>query len=468
MLFHEFLQDKSVTLLGLGRSSVAAARLLKVRGAHPFVSDAGQGAALEPYASQLEALGISYELGGHGKAALREAQMLVLSPGVPAGLPILEAPRDAGTPIIGELELASRLYTGTIFAITGTNGKTTTTRLLHHMIQTTGNDVALAGNNETPFSEVVLSEAPPPYVVLEVSSYQLETTQEFHPHYAAVLNLTPDHLGRHGDFAGYAAVKKRLFLEQRPEDYAVLNLDDPVVRDMASATRAQVGYFSLAQPAAGGLWLRGDEILDESTRIMAHVGDVPLPGRHNLANALAALCLVRASGLDWEKALAGLRNFGAVEHRIEPVVTINSVTFYNDSKSTNIDSLRVALESFETPVTLIAGGEGKGSDYGVLTSLVQAKVAHLVTLGTDAPKLEATFGKLISCERAGSMQEAIEKAYAFAVTKDKQQPAVVLLSPGCASFDMYLNFEARGEDFKARVRDLARTVENAGKEECKA
>ena len=464
------LKNKRVTLLGLGRSSVAAARLLQLHGAVPFVSDNNDTDQMKPYRKSLEQFEIAYEVGGHTTRALENIDMVVLSPGVPANLPLLAPLKQANLPIIGELELASRFYTGCILAVTGTNGKTTTTRLLHHMLQSCGHSVILAGNNETPFSEVIWGEEQPDYAVLEVSSYQLETTDCFHPNFAAILNLTPDHLGRHGNMENYAQVKARIFNRQQRSDCLVLNYDDQVVKNMIACERhkaneenadanhcmqlekrPEVHYFSLNEPVPHGLWVDGDVILDETGATVAKCNDFPLPGRHNMSNALAALTMVRAGSFSWDAVLRGLRSFQAVEHRIEPVIIVDGVRFYNDSKSTNIDSLRVALESFDNPLTLIAGGQGKGSDYTVLCPLIQEKVACLITLGEDAPKFEQAFGNLVTFKRAASMQDAVEKA--FLSTPDG---GVVLLSPGCASFDMYDNFESRGDDFKARVDELAK------------
>ena len=464
------MRNKRVALLGLGRSSVAAARLVQLHGAVPFVSDNNDNDKLKPYRKTLEQFGIAYEVGGHTNKAFQNPDMVVLSPGVPANLPILAPLRQVNVPIIGELELASRFYTGCILAVTGTNGKTTTTRLLHHMLQSCGHSVMLAGNNETPFSEVVCMEKHPDYVVLEVSSYQLESTDCFHPHIAAVLNLTPDHLGRHGSMETYAQVKARIFAHQQQGDRLVLNYDDAVVKNMLAFDRhvpneesidsnrylehskhPVIHYFSLKEPVPCGLWVDGDTILDETGATVAQCSDFTLPGNHNLSNALAALTMMRAGSFSWEATLQGMRSFLAVEHRIEPVASIDGVQFYNDSKSTNIDSLRVALESFDKPLTLIAGGQGKGSDYTVLRPLIQDKVTCLVTLGEDAPKFEAAFGDIVPFKRATSMQDAVEQAFSSTPTG-----GVVLLSPGCASFDMYDNFESRGDDFKELVHNLVK------------
>jgi UDP-N-acetylmuramoylalanine--D-glutamate ligase len=333
--------------------------------------------------------------------------------------------------------------------VTGTNGKTTTTELARHLIEGCGHSVVLAGNNATPFSEAVLVEPPPGFIVLEVSSYQLETAREFRPWISAVLNVTADHLGRHGTKASYAAVKNRICAAQRAGDVAVLNADDPWTSRMEVPDGAARWTFSLATPQPRGLWLDGD-VIRAGDEAVAAAGGIRLRGRHNLQNALAALTMMRAGGFDWPSALAALQTFTGAEHRIERVASVGGVAFYNDSKSTNVDSLRAALESFDRAVVLIAGGRGKGSDYRVLRELVRAKVKKLVTMGEDAARIEAAFEDLVPVERAATMEDAVRKAARPAGPGD-----VVLLSPACASFDMFDDFEHRGRTFKAAVSILA-------------
>jgi len=443
------VQGRKVTVVGMGRSALGAVRLLLHQGARPFVTDASDGPSLAPHIAALDALGVPYETGGHGNEAFANAALVIVSPGVPPGIPPLAAARAAGIPVVGELEYASRFLKGTLLAVTGTNGKTTVTELLRHLIAGCGHSVALAGNNDTPLSEVALMEPQPDYVVAEVSSYQLEMCVTFHPHIAAVLNLTPDHLGRHGDMSGYAAVKAGLFARQGAGDVAVVNADDPWTKTMAVPVTVERAAFSIEGPVPDGVYASEDGFHAQAARI-ATMADNPLPGKHNRANVAAALAMVRAAGMDWERVVAALRTFRGVEHRIEPVCDIGGVPWYNDSKSTNIDSLRVALESFDRPIVLIAGGRGKGSDYGVLRDTVRNSVKTLVVIGEDAPLLEAAFGDLAPTRRAGSMAEAVRVAHAEASPGD-----VVLLSPGCASFDWYANFEERGRDFKACVQRLA-------------
>ncbi|HEO70738.1 MAG TPA: UDP-N-acetylmuramoyl-L-alanine--D-glutamate ligase [Candidatus Hydrogenedentes bacterium] len=439
-------QGKKVTIVGMGRTAVAAARLLQALGAKPFVTDAASAEMLAAGRAALDELGVAYECGGHTEAAFADAALVVLSPGVPPNLPILARVREAGIGVLSELELAYHYCHSPIIAVTGTNGKTTTTELLRCLIAACGHSVVLAGNNETPFSEAVMVNPPPEYMVLEVSSYQLESAVRFRPWLAAVLNVTPDHLERHGSVEGYAGVKGRIFQAQGEGDIAIVNEDDDWAVDMGVPDGVEIWSFSQRECPPHGLWLSGDLICSGS-KAVARRSDIPLLGRHNVENGLAALTMMCAGGFDWDKVLDGLRSFRGVEHRIEPVAALDGVDFYNDSKSTNVHSLRAALESFDRPVVLIAGGRGKGGDYGELRDLVRQRVKMLVVMGEDAPAIEAAFSGVAPLSWAADMAEAVGLAARAATRGD-----VVLLSPGCASFDMYENFEHRGRDFREHVR----------------
>lgn len=447
---------KHVTIAGLGRSALGAARLLQAVGAHPFVTDAADVPSMQPWKNELDALGVPYECGGHTERAIDPCDLLVMSPGVPAKAPAFAPLLARGVPMIAELELGFLHTQARVIAVTGTNGKTTVTELLRAILAECGERVVLAGNNATPLSLAALEAPDARYAVVEVSSYQLETCEQFRPWLGCVLNLSPDHLARHTDMNGYAAAKAKLFARQGEGDVAVINEDDPYTRVMPTPSGVRRLGFSLHREVADGLWTDGDGIFEGRARI-ARLSDIPIPGRHNVANVLAALTLLRAGEFPWEPVLHGLRAFRAVEHRIELVAEIDGVRYYNDSKSTNIDSLRVALESFREPIVLIAGGRGKGADYGVLAPLVTARTRHLVCIGEDAPLLQAAFGTARPTSHAESMAEAVAQARDIAQTGE-----VVLLSPGCASFDWYNNFEERGHDFKRCVLALcARSEEMA-------
>jgi UDP-N-acetylmuramoylalanine--D-glutamate ligase len=439
------VRGRKVTVVGMGETCIALVRLLLREGAHPFVTESNNAPKIAGRSRELEALGVPYETGGHTPAAFAGADLVISSPGVSPHIAPIQQALAEGADVIGEMEFAFSFCNSRVLAVTGTNGKTTTTELLRALVAACGHSVVLAGNNAFPFSAAVMLEQAPEFIVLEVSSYQLETARCFRPWIGAALNITPDHLARHGSLDHYASVKARMFMNQQPGDVAVINHDDPLVRDMALHSLASVWPFSLGTRLETGLWLDGD-VIRHGSEVVASASDTALPGRHNLQNVLCALTMMRAGGLDWEKTIDGVRAFRGVEHRIEHVAEFQGIDFYNDSKSTNIDSLKVALESFDRPVVLIAGGEGKGSDYRVLRDLVRERVRKMVTIGLDAPKLEEAFGDLVTAERAEDMADAVERAARTAVSGD-----VVLLSPACASFDMFDNFEHRGRVYKECV-----------------
>jgi len=438
----------NVTIVGMGRSAAGAAALLLQQGALPFVTDSGSGPRLAPWQAELDRLGVPHESGGHSNRAWLNADLIVLSPGVPPSIAPLDAARQRGIPVMGELELASRFADAPILAVTGTNGKTTVTEMIRHALCALGHDAVLAGNNHTSFSSAVAKNPRPDYFVLEVSSYQLETADSFRPRSGAVLNVTPDHLGRHGTMENYADTKARLFANQSTaHETAVLNGDDPMVRTMVTPPGVRRLHFSLDSESECELLWDGISIRVEGNALAF---SCPVPGRHNLANALAALGVLYGAGLDPAPCLAALETFEAVEHRLEWSGERNGVAFYNDSKSTNIDSLRVALESFDRPVTLIAGGQGKGSSYDSLVPLVREKVAHFIAMGAEGPLLAEAFGASVPLTVVNDMAEAVAVAVA-----ETAAGGIVLLSPGCASFDQYTNFEERGTHFKKLVADLA-------------
>ncbi len=439
------VDGKKITIVGMGETCLALSRLLLREGARPFVTEANDNLKVAARRAELETLGVPCEVGGHTKAAFADASLVIPSPGVSPRIEPIRQAAAKGVEVIGEMEFASFCCRSRILAVTGTNGKTTTTELLRTLVASCGESVALAGNNAFPFSAAVALDPAPEFIVLEVSSYQLDTARRFRPWIGSVLNVTPDHLARHGDVQTYAQVKARMFLNQSASDFAVVNNDDPLVRCMAGGSPAQVWPFSLENRLEHGLWLDGEAIRDGEEAV-ASVTDTLLPGRHNLQNVLCALTMMRAGQFDWHRTLEGLRSFRGVEHRIEHVIRSNGIDYFNDSKSTNIDSLKVALESFDRPIVLMAGGEGKGSDYRVLRSLIQARVKALITLGEDAEKLENAFGDIVAFERAEDMDDAVERASRKASFGD-----VVLLSPACASFDMFDSFEHRGRIFKECV-----------------
>jgi UDP-N-acetylmuramoylalanine--D-glutamate ligase len=441
------VRGDKVTVVGMGRTAVPLVRLLAREGAEPFVTELRDDESLQPYREALEALGVAYECGGHSPTAFEDAAVVIPSPGVsPAVAPIEEA-RARGAAVMGEMEFASQFCKAPVLAVTGTNGKTTTTELLRALIASCGVRVTLAGNNATPLSAAVLEDRAPDYLVLEVSSYQLETIETFRPRMAAVLNVTPDHLGRHGTVDAYAATKARIFENQQPGDVAIVNADDPRVCAMKPPAGVNLITFGMTSAAdvrlVDGAFVAGDNVL-------ARLNDMQLRGSHNASNVLAALAFMHAGGFDLGATRAGLRGFKGVEHRIEFVDEIDGIPYFNDSKSTNLDSLTVALESFQKPLVLIAGGRGKdGADYAGLRSLVGDRVVRLIAIGDEAPHIMKAFGDVVESAEAATMADAVQAA--ASVVRGGE---VVLLSPGCASFDWYTDFEERGLDFKECVRML--------------
>jgi UDP-N-acetylmuramoylalanine--D-glutamate ligase len=385
--------------------------------------------------------------------------VLVLSPGIPPTHPVVRGAVESGRPVRAEIEIGFLACPAPILAVTGTNGKTTVTHLVTHLFQESGRPAVMAGNVGRALCDAVLdprlSQAGA-LVVCEVSSFQLETIERFHPRAACILNVTPDHLDRYPSIREYAEAKYRVTENQEAGDALVLNGSDPLCRAAAARTRAAVWEFDAARAVGRGAFLRDERLYlvvgagGAPVEVMA-ASEIPLPGLHNVENVLAALCMGAALGLDAAAMAQAVRSFRAVPHRIEFVAEINGARYYNDSKATNLDSVEKALLSFEEPIILIAGGRDKGAPWTVLNNLVARKVKGLVLIGEAAPIGRAAWGGLVPrVEDAPDMASAVAQARAMSDPGD-----VVLLSPGCASYDMYRNFEARGDDFRGLVRRMA-------------
>jgi UDP-N-acetylmuramoylalanine--D-glutamate ligase len=449
------LNNKRVLVVGLGKSGVASALFLKARGARVTVSDTKSGDELRNEIPALLDHGITVETGGHGERTFREQDLIVVSPGVPVDAPMLQQARSLGEAVIGEIELAARFLHGPIVAITGSNGKTTTTTLTGEILAAGGLPTLVGGNIGTPAISLAERAKAESVVVLEVSSFQLETIQTFRPKIAVVLNVTPDHLDRHQTFEAYVDAKARMFENQQGNDFAVLNADDPTCVAMAARTRAQVFWFSRQKEVKQGACVRDGNILFRLFRDGAQqreimlVSEIPLKGAHNLENVLAAVCAGALMGCVPEKIRQAVREFKAVEHRLEFVATIRGVDYYNDSKATNVDATIKALESFPANIHLILGGKDKGSDYTVLNELLRQRVKRVYTIGAAAEKIESQI-KGVEVVRAETLENALRKANAVAEAGD-----VVLLAPACASFDQFKSYEHRGRVFKEIVRRLA-------------
>jgi UDP-N-acetylmuramoylalanine--D-glutamate ligase len=450
------LKDKRVLVVGLGKSGVASALFLKAHGARVAVSDTKSGDELHNEIPVLLDHGITVETGGHGERTFRGQDLIVVSPGVPVDAAPLVQARSLGEPVIGEIELAAQFLPGPIVAITGSNGKTTTTTLTGEILTAGGIATLVGGNIGTPAISLAEQAKRETVIVLEVSSFQLETIQTFRPKIAVVLNVTPDHLDRHRTLEHYVAAKERIFENQRGDDFAVLNEDDPTCRAMAARTRAQVFWFSRQREVKQGAWVRDGNILfrqDEHQREIMQVTEIPLKGAHNLENVLAAVCASALMGCAPEKIRQAVRDFKAVEHRLEFVATIRGVDYYNDSKATNVDATIKALESFPSNLHLILGGKDKGSDYTVLNDLLRQRVKRVYTIGAAAAKIESQI-QGVELVHAETLENALRKVNAAAQPGD-----VVLLAPACASFDQFKSYEHRGKVFKEIVRGLAAEAE---------
>jgi UDP-N-acetylmuramoylalanine--D-glutamate ligase len=447
------LQNKRVLVVGLGKSGVASALFLKSRGARVTVSDSKPEADLREEILLLLEHGITVETGGHGDRTFRGQDLIVVSPGVPVDAPQLVQARNLGEPVIGEIELAAQFLSGPIVAITGANGKTTTTSLAGEMIAAGKFSTLVGGNIGTPAISFVDRAGPATWTVLEVSSFQLETIVEFRPRIAVVLNVTPDHLDRHKTFDTYVNAKARIFENQRADDFTVLNADDPTTAGLSDRTRAQLFWFSRKKETEKGAFVRGTDIVFRDSygeRGIMSLAEVSLKGAHNLENVLAGVCIGMLVGCQPEQIRLAVRNFKAVEHRLEFVTRFADVDYYNDSKATNIDATIKALESFPANIHLILGGKDKGSDYTVLNELLRQRVKRVYTIGAASAKIESQIQGAAEIEHAETLENAVRRASESAVAGD-----IVLLAPACASFDQFQSYEHRGRVFKETVHSLA-------------
>lgn len=448
------LRGKRVLVVGLGKSGLAAALFLRRLGAEVTVSDRRSAESLAREIPALIEVGVSVETGGHGLLTFRRQDLIVVSPGVPLNTPEIVQAERIGTPVIGELELAAHFLKGRIVAITGSNGKTTTTSLCGDIFKAGGGKVLVAGNIGLPAISVSESTGPESWTVLEVSSFQLETTYTFHPRIAAILNITPDHLDRHGTFENYVAIKEKIFANQTQEDALVLNGDDPVVQQAASRASTRVFWFSRTKMLDRGAFLMRDTIVFRPSEYEAPQPIVPLnaihlKGEHNVENVLAAVCMASIAGIPKESIASAVAAFRPVEHRLEFVASIGGVEYYNDSKATNVDASAKAIRAFPGNIHLILGGKDKGSDYSELNALLRKRVKAVYTIGAAAQKITRQIGDSVPLIAAGTLEIAIGRASRAAEAGD-----IVLLAPACSSFDQFDNYEHRGRVFKDLVGKL--------------
>ena len=461
------LEGKKVLVVGIARSGIAAARLLASRGAVVIANDLKSESELGDSAEELRKLGVMLSLGRHPESLFANADLIVLSPGVPADLPPLESARRAGIEIISEPELAGRFMRGRMIGVTGSNGKTTVTTLVGELMCAAGADVIVGGNIGTPLTSLIEKSQENTWTVAELSSFQLEMIDSLRVNVAIVTNITPDHLDRHGSFENYVRAKHRIFVNQTEDDWAVLNGQDKGVADMVATlgVKSRKVYFSTRGTetitgAPAGAYVRNRRIC---TTMMSDCADevdvigldeIPLPGMHNVQNVMTALaatfCAMGTRVRDLPALIDAMRRFKGVEHRIEFVAEIAGIKFYNDSKATNVDSTVKALEAFERNIIVILGGKDKGSDYTILAPLIRSRVKLIVLIGAASDKIADQLHGAGPMTRAQSMQDAVLRAMEIATDGD-----VVLLAPACASFDMFDNYEHRGRVFKAVVHDLA-------------
>ena len=447
------LEGKDVVVVGLARSGVAAARLCARRGARVVATDRKRREELPPEVLALEADGVRLEVGAHRMETFTRASTIVVSPGVPSTMPELQAARAAGVPVLAELELGFRLLAGTVAAVTGTKGKSTTTAALGAMLGEKGGDVRVGGNIGQALTGIVEGSTDATVFVLEVSSFQLEGTDTFRPHVAVFLNLSPDHLDRHASFEEYAQAKARVFANQGAEDWAVVNADDPEVVRLAGQGRArQVAFHPAARATSGAFFDGGSARLktDAIDEILFERAEVRIPGDHLASDMLAAAAAARVMGAPTEAIRRAVRAYSGVEHVLERVADVDGVLFFNDSKATNVEAARKSLEAFAGPVIPILGGRYKGGDFADLAPALRARGKAVIAIGEATPLIAAALSGAVTVLPCATMREAVRRGFEAAQPGD-----TVLLAPACSSFDMFEDYAARGRAFKDEVRRLA-------------
>ncbi len=441
-----------ISVIGAVRSGVGAAKLSKKLGAIPFVSDSGSKEKLQNSISVFESEGIAYECGAHSEKVF-DCGLMITSPGVPTNSEILKTAHEKNIKVISEVEFASLFCNGSIIAITGTNGKTTTTALMNHTLNESGIKCYSAGNIGEAFSEIVLDVKKDEFVALETSSFQLDFIDKFKPKFSLILNITPDHLDRYNNnYDEYIAAKMLVAKNQNEDDFFIFNEDDPIIKIKLDNHKVQKLAFSLkSEIPAGAFYKEGKIFFSFSGKVteVCSASDLFIKGEHNIANALAVLAVAKLLNVPNDKIRSAFSSFKGVEHRIEFVRELNGVEYYNDSKATNVDSVIVALKSFSKPIYLILGGKDKGNNYDDIRDLVLKHVRKIYAIGVSAQKVYDYFHPIVETEKKDSLEDVLEGARREAV-----EGSVLLLSPACASFDMFDNYEHRGKVFKNIVNKL--------------
>ncbi len=444
------LKNKKVTVVGLGKSGFAAAKFLAQKGAQVRATDRSDKKEVLENARKLEAAGVSVETKRHTASFVKGASLVVTSPGVPKSSLPLTLARKRKIPVIGEVELASFFCPGRVVAITGSNGKTTTSHLIHRLIREAGRKGVLCGNMGFPFLDAIHKIDKKTAVVLELSSFQLEDCRDFRPNIAVLLNIHPNHLDRYRDLSHYIRAKERIFRNQRAADYLILNFEDPLVRKAASKTRSKVIFFS-KKPLPHGVFLKNGKIVVKNVGSKTRTFEtkrLKLRGEHNLENILAAVAVAALLKIPKESIQKTLNSFETLEHRIEPVGKLKGAYFFNDSKSTTVESTQAAILSVTAPTVLIAGGRDKGADFGSVENLLERRVKMAVLYGEAREKIAKSWKTFRRFKKVERFEEAVKAAVVAAAPGDS-----VLLSPMCTSFDQFASFEHRGEAFKKILKD---------------
>jgi UDP-N-acetylmuramoylalanine--D-glutamate ligase len=448
------IKGKKVLVVGLGKSGLEAALFLRRRGAQVTVSDVRSAEALAKDIPALLDEGIMVEAGGHGLLTFRRQDLIVVSPGVPLDTPELVQAKSLGRTVIGELELAAHYLQGRTLAITGSNGKTTTTTLVGEILKEAGLPTLVGGNIGVPVVSLIDQSTPDTWSVLEVSSFQLESTVEFRPAIAVILNITPDHLDRHGSFENYVRAKERIFAAQEAGDAVVLNADNEAAAESASRAISRVYWFSAEHAVEQGAWLEDGNVVfraakDAPVESVMPLAGITLKGAHNVENVLAAVVASRLAGASFQAIRSAVEKFHAVEHRLEYVATYNGVEYYNDSKATNVDATAKAIAAFPGGIHLILGGKDKGSDYRVLNDLLRQRVRAIYTIGSAAAKIESHLRGIVPLHPCLTLDKAVAAAAEAAHPGE-----IVLLAPACSSFDQFESYEHRGRAFKELVNQV--------------
>lgn len=445
------IKNKKISVIGAVRSGIGAAKLAKQLGAIPFVSDTGSEEKLKASIDILKQEKIDFEIGAHSEKVF-DCELMIISPGVPSDAEIIKLARAKNLKIVSELEFASSFCNGNVIGITGTNGKTTTTSLCDFMFNNCGKKSYAAGNIGLAFSEIAAKINSGEFVSLEISSFQLDLVDKFRPKVAMILNITPDHLNRYeNSIEKYSMSKMRIFENQKSDDYLILSKDSALLNQYFKKAESKIFYFSTKEKVSNGCFLENEEIIFVRNNVIefsCKISDLFIKGEHNVQNAMAVIIAAKIFNLENNYILAALKEFKGVEHRLELVREIDGVKFINDSKASNVDSVIVALKSFNEPIFLILGGQDKGNDYSMIEELVIEKVKKIYAIGSSAEKVFNYFHNKVKTEIKKNFEEVINTAI-----NEAREGDIVLLSPACASFDMFDNYEHRGKVFKSIVND---------------